>query len=78
MSETFHISRKIMGNVKKGRRPYIQISGVRYGGELLRKQTNLVGRIVILTIQANDLRKVGARLENGPEIGELDMLVRRH
>lgn len=61
----------VRGSVKSGRRPYIQLERVRYTNPLLADSEWLLSKQIAIYIDDDDLRQVGAYLENGKEYGVL-------
>ena len=69
----YRIVRTIRGNIKDGKRPYIQIDGVRYTSDVLSQQPELIGKKVTLYIDPQDGRFAYAYFaENGSELGMLE------
>jgi putative transposase len=64
-------SREIKGDVRIGRRPYIQYENVRYTNDLLAKSPGLIGKKVDLMVNIDDLRVIRAYLPDGAELGKL-------
>ena len=63
---------RVAGNLKDGKRPYINLLGVRYSSRLLQQATDLIGQSVRVFIDPQDLRVVNAYLEDGAEFGPLN------
>lgn len=63
--------RNVVGNIKKGKRPYIQYEGVRYTNEVLSRSPGLIGSKMSLIVNVDDLRTVKAFLEDGSGLGLL-------
>lgn len=61
----------VRGNLKNGRRPYIQLDRVHYTSHLLAESGHLIGQKLILEVDEEDMRQVRAFLPNGAEIGFL-------
>ncbi|MAR00621.1 MAG: hypothetical protein CMI00_08790 [Oceanospirillaceae bacterium] len=61
----------IRGNIKHGRRPYIQIDRVRYTSAVLSQTPALIGKKISIEIDEDDMRQVKAYLTNGAELGFL-------
>jgi putative transposase len=61
----------IRGGRKTGRRPYIQIDRVRYTSALLANSGELVGTMLTVDIDEEDMRQVKVYLPNGQELGFL-------
>ena len=69
----YRIARTIRGNIKDGKRPYIQVDGVRYTSDVLSQQPELIGKKVALYIDPQDGRFAHAYFaENGSELGLLE------
>lgn len=60
---------KINGNIKKGKRPYIQYMGVIYRSEVLSQSTHLIGVSLKILINVEDLRNIRVFLPDGSEFG---------
>jgi putative transposase len=65
-----HICR-VAGSLKTGKRPYVNLFGVRYSSRLLQQATDLMGKSLRIFIDPQDLRVVHAYLETGAEFGPL-------
>lgn len=65
------IRRKVRGNIKQGRRPFVELEGARYTSEILARNLDLIGEYLTLHIDSDDLRAVTAYLDNGAEFGAL-------
>ncbi|HDX9577373.1 TPA: hypothetical protein ROX88_000865 [Bacillus pseudomycoides] len=63
--------RTISGNVKNGRRPYIQYEEVIYRNEILERSPQLIGTKLTLLVNIDDLRSIKAFLPDGSELGYL-------
>lgn len=63
---------RILGGLKDGKRPYINLLGVRYSSRLLQQATDLIGKSLRIFIDTQDLRVVHAYLDNGAEFGPLN------
>lgn len=61
----------IRGNVRKGRRPYVQIDGVRYTSTILANAADLIGAKIRVHVRESDMRTVKAFLPSGEELGAL-------
>lgn len=61
----------VRGNLADGRRPYIQLDRVRYSSAVLANAGHLVGKMIVLEIDDEDMRQVCAYLMNGAELGFL-------
>lgn len=62
---------RVAGSLKAGKRPYINLFGVRYSSRLLQQATDLMGQSVRVYIDPQDLRVIHAYLESGAEFGAL-------
>jgi putative transposase len=56
----------------QGVRPHINLYGVRYTNDILASSTQLIGRKLLLYLNADDLRSVRAFLPDGTELGVLN------
>ena len=63
---------RVAGSLKAGKRPYINLLGVRYSSRLLQQATDLIGKSMRIFIDPQDLRVVHAYLDNGTEFGPLN------
>ncbi|MGF0470173.1 hypothetical protein ACQQ6W_11060 [Lysinibacillus fusiformis] len=63
--------RRVNGNVKHGRRPFITYEGVKYTSDLLAHSPHLIGKTLTLEVNIEDLRVLKVYLENGEELGTL-------
>lgn len=63
--------RKVAGNVRTGRRPYVQFEGVPYRSEVLARSPHLIGTELTLLINVEDLRVIRVFLPDGSELGLL-------
>jgi putative transposase len=63
--------REIKGDIKDGRRPYINFENVRYTNELLLRSPGLIGKTLTLVINIDDIRFITAYLPDGSEFGKL-------
>lgn len=69
----YRIGRTIRGNIKEGKRPYVQIDGVRYTSDILSQQPELIGKKLTIYIDPQDGRFAHAYfVENGEELGLLE------
>jgi putative transposase len=79
---TEKISRTIKGNLKKGRRPYINYEGAQYRGDILSRAGGLIGQKLTLHVNTEDLRVIKAFLPDGSELGLLQVAgrwrIRKH
>ena len=62
----------VAGSLKDGRRPFINLYGVRYSSRLLQQATDLIGKPLRVFIDPQDLRIVHAYLPTGAEFGPLN------
>ncbi|WP_238651774.1 hypothetical protein [Paenibacillus piscarius] len=68
---TLHLKRKIRGDVKKGKRPFIHYEGADYKSSVLSNSPALIGKELTLVINTDDLRVIRAFLADGSEFGYL-------
>lgn len=69
----YRIVRTIRGNIKEGKRPYVQIDGARYTSDILSQQPELIGKKLTIYIDPQDGRFAHAYFaENGEELGLLE------
>jgi putative transposase len=68
---TEKITRTIKGNMKSGKRPYINYEGAQYRGDLLSRAGGLIGQKLTLHVNTEDLRVIKAFLPDGSELGLL-------
>jgi hypothetical protein len=61
----------VRGGRASGRRPYVQIDGVRYTSPVLSQAPGLIGKKLIIEVDEDDMRLCKAYLENGGELGIL-------
>jgi len=64
-------SRIVRGNIKNGRRPYIEFEGTRYQNDVLARTPDLIGKRLTLSINPEDIRSLVAYLPDGSELGIL-------
>jgi putative transposase len=64
-------SRIVRGNIRNGRRPYIEFEGARYQNEVLARTPDLIGKRLTLSINPEDLRSMLTYLPGGSELGIL-------
>lgn len=62
----------VKGSLQQGRRPYINLHGVRYSSRLLQQATDLIGKQIRVYMDTQDMRVVQAYLLNGAEFGPLN------
>jgi putative transposase len=67
-------SRIVRGNIKNGRRPYIEFEGARYQNDVLARTPDLIGKRLTLSIDPEDIRSLVAYLPDGSELGILSAL----
>jgi hypothetical protein len=67
-------SRIVRGNIKNGRRPYIEFEGSRYQNDVLARTPDLIGKRLTLSIDPEDIRSLVAYLPDGSELGVLTAL----
>ena len=63
---------RVAGSLKAGKRPYVNLLGVRYSSRLLQQATDLIGKSLRIFIDPQDLRVVHAYLDDGAEFGPLN------
>ena len=63
---------RVAGSLKDGKRPYINLLGVRYSSRLLQQATDLIGQPLRIHVDPQDLRVVYAYLPGGAEFGPLN------
>lgn len=65
------VIRKVRGNVRSGKRPYIEYEGVVYQNEALAGTPSLIGKLLSLHVNTEDLRFIAAFLPGGAALGTL-------
>jgi putative transposase len=65
------LEKTVRGSVENGRRPYVQIDGVRYTNEVLSSAAPLIGKKIRVHVRYSALQNVKAFLSSGAEIGVL-------
>jgi putative transposase len=65
------VTRNVRGDLKTGRRPYIQYEDERYTNEILARSPDLIGAELTLVVDTDNLLTVRAFLPNGAELGVL-------
>lgn len=69
----YRIARTIRGNIKEGKRPYVQIDGARYTSDILSQQPELIGEKLTIYMDPQDGRFAHAYFtRNGEELGLLE------
>ncbi|WP_224082783.1 transposase family protein [Cupriavidus laharis] len=63
---------RVRAYLEQGVRPHINLYGVRYTSGVLARSTRLVGKEILVYLNADDLRCVRAFLPDGSELGVLD------
>ncbi|MCU4119934.1 hypothetical protein [Variovorax sp. N23] len=63
--------RAVRGNIKQGRRPYIEVDRVHYTSDLLANAAWLIGKTLTVHINVRDMRTVLVFLPDGNELGSL-------
>ncbi|WP_354687267.1 integrase [Cupriavidus necator] len=63
---------RVRAYLEQGVRPHINLYGVRYTSGVLARSTRLVGKQLLVYLNADDLRCVRAFLTDGTELGVLD------
>lgn len=61
----------VQGNLRKGKRPYINFEGAQYRNDVLSQHAGLIGKKLTIYINIMDVRTVRAFLSNGSELGLL-------
>ena len=69
-----HETRKVVGNIEHGRRPYVNYLDERYTNEVLARSPELIGTELTLVVDTDDLRSVMAFLPDGSELGILSAM----
>jgi transposase InsO family protein len=62
----------VKGSLQQGRRPYINLHGVKYSSRLLQQATDLICTPIRIYMDPQDMRVVHAYLSNGAEFGPLN------
>lgn len=68
---TLQTSMKVAGNIRTGKRPYLQYEGATYRNEVLSRSLELIGTYLTLIVNVEDLRVIRAFLPDGSELGLL-------
>jgi putative transposase len=68
---TCHATRTVRGNLKEGKRPYINYEGLIYRSDTLSNCPKLIGEKLDLLVNIDDLRSIRAFLADGSEFGFL-------
>ena len=63
---------RVCAYLDQGARPHINLHGVRYTNDVLATSTHLIGKYLLVYMNADDLRCVRAFLPDGAELGVLD------
>jgi putative transposase len=63
------VSRVVRGNMRRGRRPYVEFEGVRYTSPVLSRSPELIRKRLRLIVNLDDARTALAFLPNGAELG---------
>ncbi|CAB3734202.1 helix-turn-helix domain-containing protein [Paraburkholderia rhynchosiae] len=63
---------RVRAYLDQGVRPHINLHGVRYTNDVLASSTRLIGKQLLIYLNADDLRCVRAFLPDGTELGVLD------
>jgi hypothetical protein len=66
------VVRTVRGNLSQGKRPYIQLEGVRYTNDILATMPELIGQKITLYVDPQDPRSIEAFYSDGTELGILD------
>jgi putative transposase len=69
--DTIQVHTRVLGNVKKGRRPYINLWNARYTSPILADSPHLIGQELTIFARESDPRTVRAYLPYGRELGFL-------
>lgn len=64
-------TRVVRGNIRYGKRPYLEFAGVRYNSSLLAHSPQLIGKRLSISVDPEDPRSLTAFLPNGAELGIL-------
>ncbi|MBB3132243.1 hypothetical protein FHS19_006972 [Paenibacillus rhizosphaerae] len=64
-------AKTIRGNIRTGKRPYIEYMGVEYRNELLAQSAHMINTKVTVHVNVDDLRTIRVYLPDGSEFGEL-------
>lgn len=67
----YNTTRVVRGNVKKGKRPYLEFAGVRYQNAVLARNPELIGKRLSISVDPEDPRSLVAFLPSGAELGVL-------
>ena len=70
MQSAHHCS--VRAYLPQGVRPHINLYGVRYTNDVRASSTQLIGRKLLLSLNADDLRSVRAFVPDGAELGVLN------
>jgi hypothetical protein len=65
------VVRRIRGDIKQGKCPFVEYEGVRYTNDVLRRSPDLIGENLTLLVDPEDLRCVRGYLDDGQEFGVL-------
>lgn len=65
------VTRVVRGNIRQGRRPYIEFEGARYKNDVLSRTPDLIGKRLTLIVNPDDIRSLVAYLPGGAEFGTL-------
>ncbi len=65
------VVRRIRGDLKQGKCPYVEYEGVRYYNDVLRRSPDLIGEKLTLLVDPEDLRCLTGYLDDGQEFGIL-------
>lgn len=65
------VTRVVRGNIRQGRRPYIEFEGARYQNDVLSRTPDLIGKRLTLLVNPDDVRSLIAYLSDGAEFGTL-------
>lgn len=65
------VTRVVRGNIRVGRRPYVEFEGARYQNDVLARTPDLIGTQLTLSVDPDDPRSLMAYLPDGSELGRL-------
>ncbi len=65
------LTRRVSGDPRQGRRPYITYENVRYHNPVLSRTPGLIGKTLTLTVNPADIRNIRAALPDGSDLGIL-------
>lgn len=65
------VTRVVRGDIRVGRKPYIEFEGTRYQNDVLARTPDLIGALLTLSVDPDDPRSLMAYLPDGSEFGSL-------